>query len=189
MRQTSTAAASQLHRNGIHRPEQRFDRGHLHDDGTQLCDHRAEQRHDVLRLPANPEHLKHVQRALSAPRARHAITCSQAQPPVSPRIAGDAAATVSWAAPTSTGASAITGYTVWCSVDGGTYTQCATARTTSASVTGAYQRLELHVQSLCRELERHRPGQCANQCGNAAQRRVRSDLWCCDDRPPSDSPR
>ncbi|GAA3731331.1 hypothetical protein GCM10022239_04910 [Leifsonia bigeumensis] len=51
-------------------------------------------------------------------------------------VAGDATATVSWTAPMSTGASAITGYTVWCSVEGGAYTQCATSTTSSVQVTG-----------------------------------------------------
>ena len=51
-------------------------------------------------------------------------------------VAGDATATVSWTAPMSTGASAITGYTVWCSVDGGASTPCATSTTNSVQVTG-----------------------------------------------------
>ena len=50
--------------------------------------------------------------------------------------AGDANATVSWIAPMSTGASAITGYTVWCSASGGTYTSCGTATGTSTVITG-----------------------------------------------------
>ncbi|EPR76563.1 fibronectin type III [Leifsonia rubra CMS 76R] len=48
---------------------------------------------------------------------------------------GDATAAVSWTAPMSTGASAITGYTVWCSADGGAYAQCAASTTASAEVT------------------------------------------------------
>ena len=51
-------------------------------------------------------------------------------------VAGDATAMVSWTAPMSTGASAITGYTVWCSVGGGASTQCATSTTSSVQVTG-----------------------------------------------------
>ena len=48
--------------------------------------------------------------------------------------AGDASATVVWDAPMSTGASAITSYDVWCSVDGGSYAKCATTSSTSATL-------------------------------------------------------
>lgn len=50
--------------------------------------------------------------------------------------AGDATAAVSWNAPTSTGASAITAYAVWCSENGGAYSKCASSTTASAEITG-----------------------------------------------------
>ena len=50
--------------------------------------------------------------------------------------ASDATATVSWTAPMSTGASAISGYAVWCSANGGAYTSCGTTTSTSTVVTG-----------------------------------------------------
>jgi predicted RNA-binding protein with TRAM domain len=49
-------------------------------------------------------------------------------------VAGDASATVNWTAPTSTGASAITGYTVFCAANGGSYALCATASTPVTSM-------------------------------------------------------
>ena len=51
-------------------------------------------------------------------------------------IAGDAQATVSWTAPTSTGAGALGNYTVWYSAAGGAYTSYGTATGTSTVVTG-----------------------------------------------------
>jgi hypothetical protein len=50
--------------------------------------------------------------------------------------AGDATAAVSWTPPMSTGASAITGYTLWYSTNGGAYAQYTTTTTTSAEVVG-----------------------------------------------------
>jgi titin len=49
-------------------------------------------------------------------------------------VAGDASATVTWTAPTSTGASAITGYTVFCAANGGSYALCATGSTPATSI-------------------------------------------------------
>jgi titin len=51
-------------------------------------------------------------------------------------VGGDAQATVSWTAPTSTGVGALTGYTVWCSVAGAGYTTCGSATGTSTTITG-----------------------------------------------------
>ena len=51
-------------------------------------------------------------------------------------VAGDAQATVSWTAPTSTGSGALGSYTVWCSAAGGAYTPCGTATGASTVVAG-----------------------------------------------------
>ena len=51
-------------------------------------------------------------------------------------VAGDAQATVSWTAPTSTGATALGTYTVWCSAAGAAYASCGTTTGSSMTITG-----------------------------------------------------
>lgn len=50
--------------------------------------------------------------------------------------AGDGRVGVSWTAPTSTGASALGDYTVWCSANGAAYVDCGQTSDTSMTVTG-----------------------------------------------------
>ncbi|MFC5500769.1 fibronectin type III domain-containing protein [Lysinimonas soli] len=72
----------------------------------------------------------------SAPRVPATPSLQPGAPTAVTAVAGDAQATVSWTAPTSTGASAITGYTVWYSVGGGSYSQVASVTSTSTVLTG-----------------------------------------------------
>ncbi len=74
----------------------------------------------------------------STPRVPATPSMQPGAPTAVSGVGGNGSATVSWTAPMSTGASAITGYTVWCSANGGSYTQCTTASAgaRSATVTG-----------------------------------------------------
>ena len=72
----------------------------------------------------------------SAPRVAATPNTTPGAPTGVGASGGNTTATVSWIAPMSTGASAITSYTVWCSANGGTYTSCGTSSVTSATITG-----------------------------------------------------
>ncbi|HXR44663.1 MAG TPA: fibronectin type III domain-containing protein, partial [Pseudolysinimonas sp.] len=72
----------------------------------------------------------------SAPRVPATPSQQPGAPTGASAVAGDGQATVSWTAPTSTGASAISSYTVYASVDGGAMTLVGTSSTTSKTVTG-----------------------------------------------------
>ncbi|MBN9606390.1 MAG: fibronectin type III domain-containing protein [Actinomycetales bacterium] len=73
----------------------------------------------------------------SAPRVAVTPSRTPGAPTGVTGVAGDGTVTVTWAAPMSTGASAITGYTVYCSVGGGAYSSCGTSATTSLTLGSA----------------------------------------------------
>jgi titin len=70
----------------------------------------------------------------SAPRVPAIPSTKPGAPTAVTATAGNGSATVSWTAPTSTGATALGSYTVWCSAAGGSYTSCGTTNGTSLVV-------------------------------------------------------